>query len=79
MRRLIEKYLEETGDPALVPFKLHDFGYRGSTCDESAGIGGAAHLVNFQGTDNLSAIDVAADYYGEEMAGFSIPASEHSR
>lgn len=78
MRKLIEKYLEETGDPSLISFKLHDFGYRGSTSDESAGIGGAAHLVNFQGTDNLSAIDVAADYYGEEMAGFSIPASEHS-
>jgi len=78
MRILIEKYLEETGDPTLYPFKMHDFGYRGSTSDESAGIGGAAHLVSFKGTDNLSAVDLIIDYYHEQMAGFSIPASEHS-
>lgn len=28
--------------------QLHDFGYRGSTSVESAALGGAAHLVNFQ-------------------------------
>lgn len=77
-RKLIQKYLEETGDPNLVDFKLHDFGFRGSTSVESAGIGGAAHLVNFKGTDTLAAIDVARDYYHEDMAGFSIPAAEHS-
>jgi len=41
-------------------------------------LGGMAHLVNFQGTDTLSAIVGARRYYAEEMAGFSIPASEHS-
>ncbi len=78
MRRVILGMLEKTGDPALVDYKLHDFGYRGSTSVESAGIGGAAHLVNFNGTDTLAAINVARDYYGEPMAGFSIPAAEHS-
>jgi len=78
MKRTIMKFLEETGDPALIPFKLHDFGYRGSTSVESAGIGGAAHLVNFMGTDTMEALVVARDYYGEPMAGFSIPAAEHS-
>lgn len=78
MKKVILGYLLRTGDPSLIAFKLHDFGYRGSTSDESAGIGGAAHLVNFMGTDTLAAIDVAADYYSEEMAGFSIPAAEHS-
>ena len=78
MRRVILTALEKTGDPAGIDFKLHDFGYRGSTSIESAGIGGAAHLVNFMGTDNLAAIDVAREYYGEPMAGFSIPAAEHS-
>ena len=38
---------------------LHDFGYRGSTSVESAGIGGAAHLVNFRGTDTLAGIITA--------------------
>lgn len=78
MRGTILKYLEETGDPSLIPFKLHDFGYRGSTSVESAGIGGAAHLVNFLGTDTIEALRVARDYYHEAIAGFSIPAAEHS-
>jgi len=78
MRNIIASALEETGDPSLVHFKLHDFGYRGSTSDESAGIGGAAHLVNFMGSDTLAGILVARDTYGEPMAGFSIPAAEHS-
>ena len=45
---------------------------------ETAGIGGAAHLVNFKGTDTVAALEVARVYYQEDMAGFSIPASEHS-
>lgn len=78
MRAILLRYLEETGDPGLIDFKLHDFGYRGSTSVESAGIGGAAHLVNFLGTDTLAALRVARDYYHEPLAGFSIPAAEHS-
>jgi len=78
---VIERYMKETADTLeKVPFMLHDFGYRGSTSDESAGIGGAAHLVNFQGTDTLRGIITAAEYYGPDdlMAGFSVPATEHS-
>lgn len=79
MKRLIKTAMETTGaDMAGLPFKLHDFGYRGSTSVESAGIGGLAHLVNFLGTDTLAALDVAEEYYDEENAGFSIPAAEHS-
>jgi nicotinamide phosphoribosyltransferase len=77
MKRTILDYLEETGTPELIDFKLHDFGFRGSTSVESAGIGGAAHLVNFKGTDTVQAIRVARAYYGERMAGYSIPAAEH--
>jgi nicotinamide phosphoribosyltransferase len=78
MKRIILRYLTETGDPAGINFKLHDFGFRGSTTVESAGIGGCAHLVNFQGTDTMQALRVARKYYCERMAGFSIPAAEHS-
>lgn len=78
MKRIILKYLEETGTPESIAFKLHDFGFRGSTSFASAAIGGAAHLVNFQGTDTLAAVALCAKYYGEPMAGFSIPAAEHS-
>lgn len=73
LRRLIK-----TGNPTLIDFKLHDFGYRGSTSEESAAIGGLAHLVNFKGTDTLAALRLARNWYREPMAGFSIPAAEHS-
>jgi nicotinamide phosphoribosyltransferase len=78
MRELVLKALEETGTPEGIDFKVHDFGFRGSTSVESAGIGGSAHLVSFNGTDTLQAIRVARKYYKEAMAGFSIPAAEHS-
>lgn len=80
IKNLILRYLEETGDPAGINFKLHDFGARGVSSFESAVIGGMAHLVNFMGTDTISGIIGAQEYYnmGEEMVGFSIPASEHS-
>lgn len=78
MKQIYLTFLEKTGDPEQVAFKLHDFGFRGSTSVESAGLGGAAHLVNFLGTDTMQALRVARKYYGERMAGFSIPAAEHS-
>lgn len=78
MKKIILRALNDTGDPSLIDFKLHDFGDRGSTSVESAAIGGAAHLVNFKGTDTMIATVLAKKYYDEPMAGFSIPASEHS-
>ena len=77
-KKIIMKYLEETGDPTTVAFKLHDFGCRGVSSMETAGIGGCAHLTQFLGTDTVPALIVADEYYGCECAGFSIPASEHS-
>ncbi len=78
MRRMILDFLERTGDPAIVDFKLHDFGFRGVTCPEQAAIGGAAHLVNFLGTDTVAGLVLASTFYHEPCAGFSIPAAEHS-
>ena len=46
---------------------------------QSASVGGAAHLVNFQGTDTIASLVMARDYYGSgKIAGLSIPAAEHS-
>lgn len=78
MKQTLLESLEATGDPSLIDFKLHDFGFRGSTSVESAGLGGAAHLVNFLGTDTVPGLILAREIYQEEMAGFSIPAAEHS-
>ncbi len=78
-RQIIQRYLEETADNSDgIDFKLHDFGARGASSEEAAAIGGAAHLVNFMGTDTLSAIVATRRYYDADMAGFSIPAAEHS-
>ena len=78
MKQVLLRFLRETGDPSLIGFKLHDFGFRGVTCPEQAALGGAAHLVNFQGTDTIPGLLLASQFYGCEMAGFSIPAAEHS-
>ncbi|MBW3097680.1 nicotinate phosphoribosyltransferase [Pseudohoeflea coraliihabitans] len=80
VRKIIAGSLQRTcDDPAgILPFRLHDFGARGTTSAEQAGIGGVAHLVNFLGTDTVAALVYARRYYHEEMAGFSIPAAEHS-
>ena len=78
-KQVIARYLAKTADnmDGLL-FKLHDFGARGASSEESAALGGMAHLVNFMGSDTLSAIIAARRYYQEPMAGFSIPAAEHS-
>jgi len=80
VKQIIRKYLEKTCEnpETELPFKLHDFGARGSTSYEAASLGGLAHLVNFQGTDTVSALLAGRNFYGADMAGFSIPASEHS-
>jgi nicotinamide phosphoribosyltransferase len=78
-KRVLADFAIETGMPVdVVNFQLHDFGARGVSSYESAGIGGAAHLVNFMGTDTMSALQVARDFYGEPCAGYSVPATEHS-
>lgn len=78
-QNIIARYLDETADNLNgLPFRLHDFGPRGASSEETTAIGGLAHLVNFMGTDNFSALVAARRYYGADMAGFSIPAAEHS-
>jgi len=79
-RLIIRAGLETTSEDVegQLPFKLHDFGARGTSSGESAGLGGMAHLVNFMGTDTMEGLIAARRYYGADMAGFSIPAAEHS-
>lgn len=79
IKKVIKKYLNETGSSDSLDFKLHDFGFRGVSSVESAGIGGAAHLINFKGTDTIEALRFIKNYYNSlEIAGYSIPATEHS-
>lgn len=80
VKQTLRQFLERTSDDpeGQLPFKLHDFGARGVSSTESAALGGMAHLVNFLGTDTVSGLVAAKAYYDEPMAGFSIPAAEHS-
>lgn len=79
IKGIIYKYLEKTSDNPddEIEWKLHDFGMRGAT-PGSADIGGAAHLINFRGSDTMPASEFIADHYDVDMFGWSIPASEHS-
>lgn len=80
-RKLLEAALAATSDkPEGIDFMMHDFGARGVSSSESAQIGGAAHLVNFMGTDTMEGIIWAQEYYAspDEMLGYSVDATEHS-
>lgn len=91
-KKVIKQYMdmtsELTGDDYDITLRtrLHDFGARGVSSSESAGIGGLAHLYNFIGTDTVEAMIMAISLYsdfdivGDEVkaAGISIPAREHS-
>ncbi len=78
IKQTIRRALERTGDPAGLDFKLHDFGARGVSSQESAILGGMAHLVNFMGTDTMAGILGAMEYYDTDVCAFSIPAMEHA-
>ena len=80
-KKILKQFTDETSDvPDKLEYQLHDFGCRGVSALETAGIGGCAHLVNFTGTDTLPSLLVARNYYGPSdlVAGYSVPASEHS-
>jgi nicotinamide phosphoribosyltransferase len=80
IKKIIMTALNKSSDnpEAEIDFKLNAFGYRGNSSEESGAIGGAAELIAFKGSDTLAGILLARDYYGCPMAGFSIPATEHS-
>lgn len=87
IKKIIYSYLEETGDPNTIDFKLHDFGFRGTSSLESAMLGGGSNLINFKGSDTVPAAYLHYDYYNldrknkdlfSRMPMFSIPATEHS-
>jgi len=78
IRKRISDALEKTGTPETINFKCHDFGYRGVSSEEQAGLGSAAHLLSFMGTDTIAGITMLENYYNGDMSGFSIPATEHS-
>jgi len=83
-KKVVVDYLEKTGcgtDFLDVMYQLNDFGCRGVSSMETAAIGGAAHLVNFGGSDTMPGLCCLVEYYGMPLQfalGTSIPAAEHS-
>jgi len=82
IRRTVEHYFELTASDtskSAIDFVLNDFGFRGVSSVESAGLGGSAHLLNFRGSDTVYASAFAKKYYNaQKVYGMSVPATEHS-
>lgn len=77
-KKIIKGFLEKNGTPELLPYKLHDFGFRGSSSLETARYAGAAHLVNFLSSDTYPAIQLIKTHYNPTSTiAVSVPASEH--
>eukprot|EP01080_Neovahlkampfia_damariscottae_P003703 gene3703-6592_t len=81
-KQIISDYFDKTCDEDAMwklPSRLHDFGFRGCSGLEQSVLGGCAHLLNFEGSDTMS-----AGYYAQyklnngKPVATSIPATEHS-
>lgn len=82
-KKLCDKFADMTvGNRDHVMFQCHDFSARGMAGRHAGAISGAGHLLSFNGTDTVSAIDLLEDYYSanaeNEFIAASVPASEHS-
>ena len=82
IKQVVQMYYAETADDtsaAGIDFVLNDFGFRGVSSVESAGIGGMAHLLSFKGSDTIIANAYAKEYYNAlTVPAASVPATEHS-
>lgn len=87
IKELITKYHSLTSDlPAfLIDYMHHDFGYRGTSSEETARLMAAAAMTSFKGTDTMGGLSLIKKFYSPDgatwsecVAGFSVIASEHS-
>lgn len=78
IRRKLAPLFEQSGDPANLSLAVNDFGLRGATSLEAAKRGGAAHLLHFQGSDNMAASAYFEAVYGVPGRALSVWATEHS-
>jgi nicotinamide phosphoribosyltransferase len=78
-KQVIRKALDKTSDsPELLRHMLHDYGARGVSSQESASLGGLAHLVNFNQSDTVPGILAAKRWYNAVSPSNSGPNSEHA-
>ncbi|GHC40659.1 nicotinate phosphoribosyltransferase [Gemmobacter nanjingensis] len=78
-KQVIRTALERTSDNVhLLRHMLHDYGARGVSSQQSAALGGLAHLVNFSQSDTTPGILAAKRWYNAVDPSNSGPNSEHA-
>ena len=78
-KQIIREALDQTSDhPEILRFMLHDYGARGVSSQQSAALGGLAHLVNFNQSDTVPGILAAKKWYNAVDPSNSGPNSEHA-
>jgi nicotinamide phosphoribosyltransferase len=78
-KQQVKEALRQTSDnEQAVRGILHDYGARGVSSQESAALGGLAHLVNFHQSDTVPGILAAKKYYNAVAPSRSGPNSEHA-
>jgi nicotinamide phosphoribosyltransferase len=78
-KQVIKQALAQTSDhPEMLRHCLHDYGARGVSSQQSAALGGMAHLVNFNQSDTTPGILAAKKFYNAVKPSNSGPNSEHA-
>lgn len=79
-RSLCLLHARKTNPEAIgfVDWQCHDFSFRGMDGVESASRSGAGHLLSFNGSDTIPAIDWVREHYGMSPTLGSVAATEHS-
>lgn len=78
-KQAIRETLHRTSDNEfLLRNMLHDYGARGVSSQQSAAMGGLAHLVNFDQSDTVPGILAAKYFYNAGKVSNSGPNSEHA-
>jgi len=78
-KQVIREALQRTSDhPEVLRHTLHDYGARGVSSQQSAALGGLAHLVNFSQSDTVPGIIAAKEFYNAVAPSNSGPNSEHA-
>jgi nicotinamide phosphoribosyltransferase len=78
MKGIFLNYLDKKGKSEEIDAKVIDLGFRSVGSVESAGIGGAAHLINFKRSENLAGLILARKYYHADTPAYSIPLMDHN-
>jgi nicotinamide phosphoribosyltransferase len=78
-KKVIGEALNRTSDhPEMLRKYLHDYGARGVSSQQSAALGGMAHLVNFDQSDTVPGCLAAQKYYNADAPAGSCVNMEHA-